>query len=290
MSCYGNENKIFLSLTAVIIFYPLCSQEFNHIDLESRDFVQKMYTTTFPEKKRQFNSFKRLIEDVLTSYKSDNINSEDVISRMLKDEIKKYDINSRDCGELSIQCELIRIDASFDVAVRRETRDSVNKSYIADYIQTKMLENVYKQKEDFSYDPIVMSNTILANLWNGKECFTDEFSRVFQSLIITKNQVVEPDLDYRIWWLLITPKEYPIKISKERFYDIIISSLFYCSDFYDDVTLYTQEDPMYKDTLKILNQKCNYSFKTQKSDYMGVYVMCKFNKERANQFFQKYYK
>jgi hypothetical protein len=274
---------LFLALT------PLAAEE--SFVFEFRERTQNEFLRTYPEKQELFERFELVLNTITEAMSKREYYK---MSSTIQEEIRLYDFDAKDPGELYLLVSLLKIDAMTDYYLLNYRRTGVNKNYLMLFLlgQAKVHDAVRDLDAWISF---LSLNSIL---WNGH--FTNTFDMakygIFSVLALSPvffhYGLTEEEWENVALYYGVHEEGHPIlyTVNRSLMYDYLVMNLFYMSDYKEDIRLYCSTESSIRE---ICVRAVNYSgggIPIVDSSFYGVEVAVICRRAKAFEFFEQYYR
>ncbi len=256
-------------------------------DYENKTYYLKLY----PEKETEYYRVLTVLEEVRNLIIK---NSYRDASEKIKEEIQKIDIETRKLSDLTLLLMLIKIDAAIDYFLLNDKRSGVNKNYIMAYICSRIdTSKILKEKYGIENIVLTENNSILLGAGYGFDTY-DTFCWTVSNL----GKIPNSELGYlnidnaylAARYFFDTSLLSNAGVTLELMYDYLVETLFYMSDYKEDIRLSCGKDNQIRELcIKIINIM-GRGIPVIESEYpLTIEIYVTYRKEKAVEFFNKYY-
>jgi hypothetical protein len=285
--------KAIMVRTLLILFLivaPLSAEE--SFIFESRERTRNDFLRTYPEKKELFERFELVLDTIAEAMGNREYCK---MSSIVQEEIRLYDFNTDDTGELYLLVSLLKVDAMIDYYLLNYRRTGMNKNYLMLFLfgQVKAHDAVR------DLDAWISFLSLSSILWNSHYANTFDMAKygIFSVLALVlpgffRYGLTGEEREEMILYYGVHEEGHPIlyTVNRSLLYDYLVMNLFYMSDYKEDIRLYCSTEPSIRE---ICVRAVNYSgggIPIVDSSFYGVEVAVTFRKVKAFEFFERYYR
>jgi len=258
--------------------------------LSSKECFVELFNERFPDKKNSLEGFLQTVDLVYQHLQQDDYV---LASEYVQKQIKRQSKEAKNIADLELLIGLVKIDSAIDAFYYKKYRSCVEKNYIVCCFYSMLYDSIYMNDSAIHnydiYESIPSTVSILNRVFVSDRQASRYFDEIYDFIKTSDNRLVRPSLSHPIFNAFQTPLTNPVFYTKEQFLDSVIICLYYCSDFNDDLTLFISNEKDYSGTYDYIQKKMNRDYPVEISKYYGLYIFCLFKKERAMEYFTKYY-
>jgi hypothetical protein len=281
-------------LILFLIAAPLAAEE--SFIFEYRENIRNQFLSAYPESRELFTRFDHILDTI-----AEQVSRRDYrgISSTVQEEIRLYDFDTGDPGELYLLICLIKIDAATDYYLLNDRRSGANKNYLMSFLfsqseKNHRLKNVFKR---FSVSTFLYDISIMKNYGYGLSSYDKAVYAIFSifsaltPFFFTEGLADGEEEDMNLYYGIFEedhPPDGPA-VNIPLLYDYLTVDLFYMSDYKEDIRLYCSTDPEIREACIRAVNHSGGDIPLLDTPASWVQVLVTYRRAKAFEFFEQYY-
>jgi hypothetical protein len=284
------------TVALLILIIPWAVYADNDVDENWKFNNQNSYLERYPERETEFTEFYSIIEQacdyvIRREYMS--------ASKLIRNEICKYEMDTNDLGELTLLFMLLKFDAAIDYFLLNDKRSGANKNYIMSYIGSRLDEyesNSLIPNQKSWFTAIAFSSVLLYSGYGGDTYWKFKFyiTSFLYWLPYKHTDYPESEWEYLAIEYTVMPEYVFIfrgMVTYGLLYDSLVENLFIMSEYKEDIQLYCGSDErLWRQCLLALNLLGMDIPIVDSGDDFIVWIIVTYRRARAVDFFSRYYR